>query len=185
MYNRYYQILGVKEGSSKRAIKQAYYLKAKQFHPDTNKNDSDTEKFLQIQEAFNVLCNGKKLKKELPIQHKYSNQKHTSYARMRGEMKREAYRKKVRANQSKSGSKFHRKTEYIKNEYGDMGRLMCYSFLLFLIVFGSILTFLPVYVLVFRIGQFAFLSSFISLVLGLFVLRVAYDWYNDLKIDFS
>lgn len=51
----YYQILGIARNSSSKDIKKAYYQLAKQYHPDTNKNDADSsKKFQEVSEAYEV-----------------------------------------------------------------------------------------------------------------------------------
>jgi len=52
------QLLGIKSNASKSEIKEAYFLKAKEFHPDTNSGD-DTATFLKINEAYKRLMHEK------------------------------------------------------------------------------------------------------------------------------
>ena len=59
----YYDILGVARGASADDIKKAHRRLARQYHPDMNKNDpSATEKFKEIQEAYDVLSDPEKRK---------------------------------------------------------------------------------------------------------------------------
>jgi molecular chaperone DnaJ len=52
----YYDILGVKKGATDEEIKKAYRRLARQYHPDVNKEDKDTEaRFKEISEAYAVL----------------------------------------------------------------------------------------------------------------------------------
>ncbi len=52
----YYNILGIDSSSDFRAIKRAYYARAKACHPDRHGNSQEkTEEFKQVVEAFNVL----------------------------------------------------------------------------------------------------------------------------------
>jgi len=63
MNKGYYEILGVPRSSSEKEIKQAYRKLARQYHPDVNKNDKDSEeKFKQINEAYEVLSEPSKRK---------------------------------------------------------------------------------------------------------------------------
>lgn len=57
----YYDILNVSRNSSPQDIKKSYYKLAKEFHPDkTNNNFTKNEKFIDIQEAYQVLSNEEK-----------------------------------------------------------------------------------------------------------------------------
>jgi molecular chaperone DnaJ len=56
----YYQILGVPRNASDEDIKKAYRKLAFQHHPDHNKSDQAGDKFKEINEAYEVLCNADK-----------------------------------------------------------------------------------------------------------------------------
>jgi len=55
-----YEVLGVKKGASAKEIKTAYYKLAKTYHPDTNKSKEANEKFIEIQNAYEILSDDKK-----------------------------------------------------------------------------------------------------------------------------
>ncbi|RCH94139.1 hypothetical protein CU098_004792 [Rhizopus stolonifer] len=57
-----YKTLGVPKTASQNDIKKAYYKLAKQYHPDTNKDKDAREKFVQIQEAYEILSDEQKRK---------------------------------------------------------------------------------------------------------------------------
>ena len=56
----FYDILGIKKGTSKEEIKKAYRKLALEYHPDRNKTAEATEKFKEINEAYEVLSDPKK-----------------------------------------------------------------------------------------------------------------------------
>ncbi|KAF6767588.1 Chaperone DnaJ, C-terminal [Kalmanozyma brasiliensis GHG001] len=55
-----YSVLGVKKDSATKDIKRAYYDLAKKFHPDTNKEKGAKERFVEIQNAYDLLSDDKK-----------------------------------------------------------------------------------------------------------------------------
>lgn len=63
MAKEYYDILGVGEDASQDEIKKAYRKKAKKYHPDSNKDTADEEKFKKINKAYDVLSDEEKKKK--------------------------------------------------------------------------------------------------------------------------
>lgn len=59
----YYEVLGVSKSASQAEIKSAFRKKAKEFHPDLNKDDPNAaEKFKEAQEAYSVLSDEQKRK---------------------------------------------------------------------------------------------------------------------------
>lgn len=56
----YYEVLGVKKTATADEIKRAYRKLALEWHPDRNKSTGATEKFKEINEAFEVLHDEKK-----------------------------------------------------------------------------------------------------------------------------
>lgn len=59
----YYEVLGISKGASDAEIKSAYRKKAKELHPDLNKDDPHAEdKFKEVQEAYSVLSDENKRK---------------------------------------------------------------------------------------------------------------------------
>ncbi len=56
----YYSLLGVLRDASPEEIKRAYYEAAQRLHPDKNKLAGETEIFLEVQQAYEVLSNPKR-----------------------------------------------------------------------------------------------------------------------------
>ncbi len=54
-----HEVLGVKKGASKSALKRAYRLLSKKFHPDRNKDYGAEEAFKLAKEAYEYLTTGK------------------------------------------------------------------------------------------------------------------------------
>ncbi|TKY87830.1 hypothetical protein EX895_003411 [Sporisorium graminicola] len=55
-----YSVLGVKKDANTKDIKRAYYDLAKKYHPDTNKEKDSKERFVEIQNAYDLLSDDKK-----------------------------------------------------------------------------------------------------------------------------
>ena len=56
----YYEVLGIDRNASEEEIKRAFRRLAFKYHPDHNHNDEAGEKFKEINEAYEVLCDPEK-----------------------------------------------------------------------------------------------------------------------------
>ena len=57
----YYEVLGVPKNADDGAIKKAYRVLAKKYHPDANPGDTEAEKkFKEASEAYSVLSDSEK-----------------------------------------------------------------------------------------------------------------------------
>src|SRR5215204_3193073 len=59
MPDKYYKILGVPRDAPLSEIKQAFRIRAKELHPDVNKNPNAHEQFILLLEAYEYLINQK------------------------------------------------------------------------------------------------------------------------------
>jgi len=75
-----YKVLGISEGASKEEIKKAYRKKAKEFHPDLHPDDpTAAEKMNEVNEAYDMLNNPEKYKKQEQQRNPYGNPYGSSY----------------------------------------------------------------------------------------------------------
>lgn len=51
----YYEILGIDKGADKAEVKKAYRNLVRKYHPDHNKGEDSSDKFKEVQEAYEVL----------------------------------------------------------------------------------------------------------------------------------
>ena len=58
----YYKVLGVRRRASVKEIKHAYRLLALKYHPDVNRDPAGVQRFIEITEAYDVLCDPKRRK---------------------------------------------------------------------------------------------------------------------------
>ncbi|KAH9487098.1 DnaJ-like protein 1, mitochondrial [Psilocybe cubensis] len=55
-----YEVLGVKPDATPAEIKKTYFALARKYHPDTNKDKGARDKFVEIQDAYDILKDEKK-----------------------------------------------------------------------------------------------------------------------------
>src|SRR2546421_12871641 len=56
----FYEVLGVSRSASEDELKKAFRRLAKQYHPDTNKEQGADARFIEINEAYEVLSDPQK-----------------------------------------------------------------------------------------------------------------------------
>src|SRR5258708_7089873 len=56
----YYEVLGIARGATDEEIKKAFRRMAKQYHPDANKEPGAEARFIEVNEAYEVLSDPQK-----------------------------------------------------------------------------------------------------------------------------
>jgi len=62
-YKDYYKVLGIDRGADEKEIKSAYRKLARKYHPDVNKSAEASQKFKDVNEAYEVLSDPEKRKR--------------------------------------------------------------------------------------------------------------------------
>lgn len=113
-YSKYYKILGLPDGASKKEVKRAFRKKAMLTHPDKNPNPSAKAKFIAINNAYEILTG----QRSLPQQHKrtqakgdHSNATKDSFKSDR-EKQREERREKMREAKRRKEEAYRRSPEF-------------------------------------------------------------------------
>jgi curved DNA-binding protein CbpA len=72
-FNKYYKVLGIKPGVGEDDIKRAYRKMAKLYHPDRSGDGNTREKFIQVNEAYEVLMRKDQYVREAISRYKKKN----------------------------------------------------------------------------------------------------------------
>lgn len=75
--NNYYEILHINTDASSKEIKKAYRSLAMEWHPDKNKSPAAHDKFILINEAYNILINPEKRKIYDQLLEAYKREQHS------------------------------------------------------------------------------------------------------------
>jgi len=69
MFEKYYKVLELKNNASDEEVKKAYRKMAVKYHPDKNPDNKEEseKKFKEVAEAYEILTNKEKYKKENPF----------------------------------------------------------------------------------------------------------------------
>lgn len=72
-YSKYYRILNIPVGSTKKEVKRAFRRKAMLTHPDRNPNPNAKAQFLEVNTAYEILTGQRALPKRKPAAHPGAN----------------------------------------------------------------------------------------------------------------
>lgn len=170
----FHQVLGVREGASKREIKLAYRRLALLWHPDVNSSAQAHQKFTEINRAYRSLMNmsdiaGVKLESAPK-----------SKEQIRKERRKKAEEQIRKAHEHKARQRLLKKIRILQSPYLWLYRLAFRFSFIMMCFLPSVLIFLLV-----RAFQFGFEAFLISIVIGLIAIYYpmvsSYDFYKEFK----
>lgn len=92
---RYYEILGLKEGATKREIKQAYRRMAMRYHPDLNPGNDTSTQFREVLEAYEYLMGIRQMNQGRGLSEEELRRFYDLMQKAAEEKARQNYRRKV------------------------------------------------------------------------------------------
>jgi len=161
MSDRYHQILKVKKGASKTEVRRAFRDRAKELHPDKNKNANAHDEFILLSEAYDHLMGRNQGSR--PQSATTRSSESGSQARREKE-RREATRERARKHAKMKYEAF-KKTQFYRNEVA-VGVLFDYA----MILIGILVLAIPV------ASFFLFDAEAIVPVVVTFVILAAIPW---------
>lgn len=181
MLDNYYQILEVAPGSSKQDIKKAYWKMAKKWHPDINPDEEAQSKFIQINEAYEVLVNGKVIANNsvffTEAEYAAFFDTHYSYAKQPVESPQERAARFARIQYEE----FKRNNEIFKSSLMYVPAKII-AFLIWIIgnILGVCALCLPL-LIVWLLGWLAAVAIFPFALLGLFIIAASFRFKQDVE----
>lgn len=169
----YYEVLGLTPGSSAKQVKQAYRDLAKVYHPDVNNSPDAAQKFIEINEAYEVLMyhsnfNEKNIRPEDQEEYDEVIRKFRDEAKERARKKYEKYQKEFR--------------DYQESGLYDFVLLVKYSWTIIYPLLGLTLFLFPSYIAYKYDEPFAILYlGFLSLFGGIIIYDVIQSRKNYFK----
>lgn len=119
----YYSILGLKKGASEAEIKKAFRKLAFEWHPDLNPSKEAEQKFIQLNEAYETLIEGKG-----KTEFKAGTSPFSNAPKSREEKRREEIRIRMKKFVEKRQNEFREmRTEYRGSKFSSLFRFLFYS----------------------------------------------------------
>ncbi|MBA2407703.1 MAG: DnaJ domain-containing protein [Chitinophagales bacterium] len=171
----YFKILEIPEDASEMEIKRAYREKAKQFHPGINKSSDNLDKFILVNEAYEILIH--KNTHEIYLQDFRTNH---------DPLKHEVYYYWINAARTRAAQHASLSTsEFLKSKFYRNTHLYSYPVLIIFLIIGLLLLLAP-FVTVVTVEQslgifFILAVIFIAWPLGLYFFVQAAIGFQSIK----
>ncbi len=168
----YYKILDIGSDASDMEIKKAYRQKAKEFHPSNNKSNDALQKFIEINEAYEIL-----------IHHNTRELYEEDFHSWHNPEEYPIYKYWVDAAHSRAQE--HAKlsfSDFVKTKFYRSTRTSSYSIFLVGMILGIIISLSPYAFMVAFDNKFIGVASlFIALPAGIFMIIQALAGFQSLK----
>ncbi len=118
MLDEYYRILEIPPDASKQEIKRAYWRQAKKWHPDVNPSEEAQTQFIRLNQAYEILVNGKLPPKPVVYTPSYTDSQEELLQRLyRQKRYREQYQERAAQFARMQYEEFKKNNEIFKSSF--------------------------------------------------------------------